>query len=134
MQTMQTNTPVHDLGAASPKRRKAAVLRFLTEIGAWAAIGTAVAQVSLPLAIAVVLAAIALPTVFSTPGDKPHVNVAVPGWATVAILAATMAAGVGCAWISWHVASAIVLSALAAASLVAELPRWRWLLVGKARP
>jgi len=123
-----TIIPVHDLGAASPRRRRAAILRFLTEIGAWTAIGWAVAQVSLLLAIAVVIAAIALPTVYATPGDKPHVNIAVPGWVTIAILAATMAAGVWSAWVAWPVWGAIALSALATASAVAELPRWRWLL------
>ena len=39
-------TPVHELGAASPTRRRAALLRFATEIGAWAAIGTAFAQIA----------------------------------------------------------------------------------------
>jgi len=123
-----TTTPVHDLGAASPKRRPAAALRFLTEIAAWAALGTAAAQVHLALGIGAVLVAIALPAVFATPGDKPSAAVPVPGWATVLILAATMAAGVVCAWIAWPAWAAIALSALTAASLAAELPRWRWLL------
>ncbi|MFG3338462.1 hypothetical protein [Glycomyces sp. NPDC048151] len=123
-------TPVHKLGAASPTRRRAALLRFATELGAWAAIGTAFAQLSLPLAIAVVLAAIAVPTVYATPGDKPHALIPVPGWATVAILAVTMVGGVAAAWIAWPWWAATALSALTAASLVAELPRWRWLLTG----
>lgn len=123
---------VHELGAASPTRRKAAVLRFLTELGAWAAIGTAVADISLPLAIAAVLAAIAIPTVYSTPGDRPHVTIAVPGWVTIAILAATMAGGLAAAWIDWPWWAAAALSVLAAASTIAELPRWRWLL--RVRP
>ena len=121
-------TPVHELGAASPTRRRAALLRFATEIGAWAAIGTAFAQISLPLAIAVVLAAIAVPTVYATPGDKPQALIPVPGWATIAILAATMAGGVAAAWIAWPWWGATALSALTIASLVAELPRWRWLV------
>lgn len=123
------NAPlVHDLGAASPKRRRAAVLRFLTEVGCWAAIGMALAQVSLALAIVVVLASVAVPTVFATPGDKPAAMVAVPGPVTILILAATMAAGVACAWTAWPLWAAIPLSALALASLWAELPRWRWLV------
>lgn len=124
---MKNAPPVHDLGAASPKRRRAAVLRFLTEVGCWAAIGAALAQVSLGLAIAVVLASVAVPAVFATPGDKPAVAVPVPGPVTIAILAATMAAGVACAWTAWPLWAAIPLSALASASLWAELPRWRWL-------
>jgi hypothetical protein len=127
-------TPVHELGAASPTRRKASLLRFATELGAWGAIGTAFAQISLPLAIAVVLAAIALPTVYATPGDKPQAHVPVPGWVTIAILAATMAGGVAAAWIAWPWWAAAALSALAIASLIAELPRWRWLLSTGARP
>ncbi|WP_335989388.1 DUF2568 domain-containing protein [Glycomyces sp. MUSA5-2] len=123
-----TQTPVHDLGAASPKRRTAAALRFLTEIAAWAALGTAAAQVNLALGIAAVVVAIAIPTVFATPGDKPSAIIPVPGPVTVLILAATMAAGVVCAWIAWPAWAAIALSALTAASLAAELPRWWWLL------
>jgi hypothetical protein len=119
---------VHELGAASPARRKAALLRFLTEVGAWAAIGMAIGQVSLPLAIAVVLASVAVPAVYATPGDKPQVMVPVPGWVTLAILAATMGGGVVAAWIAWPWWGAAALSALTIASLVAELPRWRWLL------
>jgi hypothetical protein len=121
-------TPVHELGAASPTRRRAALLRFATEIGAWAAIGMAFAQISIPLAIAVVLASVALPTVYATPGDKPQAMVPVPGWVTIAILAATMAGGVVAAWIAWPWWGATALSALSIASLIAELPRWRWLL------
>ncbi|HEX2145284.1 MAG TPA: hypothetical protein VHG10_12330 [Glycomyces sp.] len=126
-------TPVHELGAASPTRRKAALLRFPTEIGAWAAIGTAIAQTSLPLAIAVVLASVAIPAVYATPGDKPHVNIPVPGWVTLAILTATMAGGLAAAWIAWPWWGSLGLSALTIASVVAELPRWRWLLTAKAR-
>ena len=120
--------PVHELGAASPTRRKAAILRFLTEVGSWAAIGMAIAQVNLVLAIAVVLASVAIPAVFATPGDKPDVTIAVPGWVTVVVLAATMAGGIVAAWIAWPWWGAAGLSALTVASLVAELPRWRWLL------
>ncbi|MEU5154562.1 hypothetical protein [Glycomyces sp. NPDC021274] len=124
-------TPVHDLGAASPTRRRAALLRFATEVGDWAAIGIALAQISMPLAIAVVLASVAIPTVYATPGDKPQPLIPVPGWVTLAILAATMAGGVVAAWIAWPWWGALALSALTAASLVAELPRWRWLLTAK---
>ncbi|MCC3764764.1 hypothetical protein K3N28_17035 [Glycomyces sp. TRM65418] len=123
-----TPASVHDMGAASPTRRKAAALRFLTELGAWAAVGTAVAHVSLPLAVAVVLAAIAIPAVYATPGDKPHVFIPVPGRVTLAILAATMAGGIVAAWIAWPWWAATALSVLTSASVVAELPRWRRLL------
>jgi len=116
------------MGAASPTRRRAALLRFATEVGAWAAIGMAFAQISLPLAISVVLASVAVPAVYATPGDKPQTLIPVPGWVTIAILAATMAGGVSAAWIIWPWWGAAALSALTIASLVAELPRWRWLL------
>jgi len=127
-------TPVHELGAASPNRRKQALVRFLTEVGAWAAIGMAIAQISLPLAIAVVVASVAIPSVYATPGDKPHVNIPVPGWVTLVILAATMAGGIGAAWVAWPWWGAIALTALTLVSLAAELPRWRWLLTATARP
>jgi hypothetical protein len=52
---------------------------------------------------------------------------------TIAILAATMAGGVVAAWIAWPWWAAAPLSALTIASLIAEVPRWRWLLTAKAR-
>lgn len=125
-------TPVHELGAASPTRRRAALLRFAAELGAWAAIGTALAQISVPFAIAVVIACIAVPTVYATPGDKHQALIPVPGWVTIAILAATMAGGVAAAWMAWPWWGAAALSALTIASLIAELPRWRWLSTTKA--
>lgn len=125
---MTSPVPVHALGAASPSRRTAAVLRFLTELAAWAAIAAALARTSVILAIAAVLVLIALPAVFATPGDKPHVPVAVPGAVTLLILAGTMAGGLVAAWYAWPVPVAIGLTALTAASALAELPRWRWLL------
>ncbi|MDA1362369.1 hypothetical protein O1R50_22280 [Glycomyces luteolus] len=127
-------TPVHEMGAASPTRRRAALLRFATEAGAWAAIGMAFAQISLPLAISVVLASVAVPTVYATPGDKPQALIPVPGWVTIAILAATMVGGIVAAWIAWPLWGAAALSALTIASLVAELPRWRWLLTVRVSP
>ncbi|MFC3492841.1 hypothetical protein [Glycomyces rhizosphaerae] len=121
-------TPVHEMGAASPTRRRAALLRFATEVGAWAAIGTALAQISLPLAISVVLASVAVPAVYATPGDKHQTLIPVPGWVTITILAATMAGGATAAWIAWPWWGAAALSALTIAGAIAELPRWRWLL------
>ncbi|MFR9727151.1 hypothetical protein ACL02R_27890 [Streptomyces sp. MS19] len=76
---------------------------------------------------------VALPTVFATPGDKPHVLVAAPGPVTVALVVLHLAAAVGAAWAAWPPAVAVAVSALAAATAVLELPRWRW-LAGARRP
>lgn len=80
------------------------------------------------LAFAVVVVLIALPTVFNTPGDKPNVRVAVPGWVTIAILGLTLASAVVAAWFAWPWWAATLTSVLVAATVVSELPRWRWLL------
>lgn len=121
-------TSVHRLGAASPTRRPAAALRFITEIAAWVAVPWALWETSILLAVAAVVVLIALPTVFGTPGDKPRVSVAVPGWVTIAILALTLVAGVVAAWIAWAPWVAAVTTVLVVVTVGSEIPRWRWLL------
>ncbi|MFC1441956.1 hypothetical protein ABUW04_27250 [Streptacidiphilus sp. N1-10] len=80
------------------------------------------------LAALSVVVLIGLPTVFSTPGDKAKVIVAVPGWATVLLVLLQLAAAVVSSWVAWPVWAAVVVSLLAAAALVTERRRWRWLL------
>lgn len=101
------------------------------EITAWVAVPWALAGVSIPLAVLAVVVLIGLPTVFQTPGDKPRVMVAAPGYVTVALLALQLAAGVTAAWFAWWTPVAMVVSALAAATVVTELRRWRRLLTGR---
>lgn len=101
------------------------------EITAWVAVPWALVGVSIPLAVVAVIVLIGLPTVFQTPGDKPRVMVPAPGYVTVALLVLQLVAGVAAAWSAWWAPVALVVTALAAATVVTELRRWRWLLTGR---
>lgn len=111
-----------------PPDRAASVLRFLAELVAWVAAPWALAAYSWVLAVVAVLLLIGLPTVFSTPGDKAQVIVAVPGAVTVLLVLLQLAAAVVFAWLAWPASAAVPVSVLAASVLVTERPRWRWLL------
>ena len=113
-----------------PDDRRASVLRFATELVAWVATPWALWPHSWPLAVLAVLVLIGLPTVFSTPGDKAHVIVPVPGPVTILLVLLQLAAALVSAWWVWPVWAAVPVSLLAAATLVTERPRWRWLLAG----
>ncbi|MET9486966.1 hypothetical protein [Nocardia sp. NPDC006630] len=105
------------------------VLRFSTELIAWIAAPWAVAdRSSVVLALVVFVVLIGLPTVFGTVGDKKQVMVPAPGWVTIALVILLVAAAVWGAWLVWPVWAAILVSVLAAATVIAEIPRWRWLL------
>ena len=104
--------------------------RFLTELIAWVATPWALAEHSIPLAVASVIILIGLPTVFATPGDKPKVIVAVPGWVTILLVVLQLVAAVVSAWLAWWPVAAVAVSALAAVTVFLELPRWRRLLTG----
>jgi hypothetical protein len=112
----------------------ASFLRFTTELIAWVATPWALASHSPWLAVASVVVLIGLPTLFSTPGDKNSVLVPVPGYVTIALVIMQLVAAVVSAWVAWLPAIAIVVSVLAAATVVTELPRWRWLATAPARP
>ncbi|MGW0843795.1 hypothetical protein ACWD26_27360 [Streptomyces sp. NPDC002787] len=111
-----------------PDDRRASALRFATELVAWVATPWALAAYSWPLAVLAVLVLIGLPTVFSTPGDKAQVIVPVPGAVTILLVLLQLVAAVTSAWLVWPGWAAALVSALAAATLVTERPRWRWLL------
>ncbi|MCI3275777.1 hypothetical protein [Streptomyces cylindrosporus] len=113
-----------------PDDRRASALRFATELVAWVATPWALWSHSWPLAMLSVLVLIGLPTVFSTPGDKANVLVAVPGWATILLVLLQLVAAVVSAWIVMPAWAAVLVSLLVASTLVTEVPRWRWLLAG----
>lgn len=113
-----------------PDDRRASVLRFATELVAWIATPWALWPHSWMLAVLAVLVLIGLPTVFSTPGDKANVIVPVPGPVTILLVLLQLAAALVSAWWTWPVWAAVLVSLLAAATLVTERPRWRWLLAG----
>ncbi|MEU1202145.1 hypothetical protein ABZ446_38820 [Streptomyces sp. NPDC005813] len=103
------------------------MLRFATEIVAWVATPWALAGHSWLLAVLSVVVLIGLPTVFSTPGDKANVIVAVPGPVTILLVLLQLAAAVS-SWVAWPLWAAVLVSAMAAAALLTERPRWRWLI------
>ncbi|MDO3704485.1 hypothetical protein Q3W71_22750 [Micromonospora sp. C28SCA-DRY-2] len=112
----------------------ASALRFGTELIAWVATPWALAGYSVPLAVAAVALLVGLPTVFATPGDKPHVLVPVPGVVTIALVVLQLVAAAWSAWVAWPRGVAIAVTVLAVATVAAELPRWRWLLRAGRRP
>ncbi|MFF5210938.1 hypothetical protein [Streptosporangium sp. NPDC000396] len=118
-------------GGEAPDSRLASVLRFATELVAWVATPWALWSVSVPVALLSVVILIGLPTVFTTPGDKAHGMVPVPGPVTVALVLMQLAAAVISSWAAWYTAIALAVSVLAVACVVAEIPRWRWLAHAK---
>jgi hypothetical protein len=123
-----TDAIAGDAPSGRPDDRVASVLRFATEIVAWVATPWALADRSWLLAALSVVVLIGLPTLFSTPGDKNKVIIAVPGWGTVLLVLLQLAAAVVSSWLAWPVWAAVVVSLMAAATLVTERPRRRWLL------
>ncbi|MFF9195857.1 hypothetical protein ACF09L_11660 [Streptomyces sp. NPDC014779] len=116
---------------ARPDDRLASVFRFATELVAWVATPWALAGTSWLLAALSVVVLIGLPTVFATPGDKAQAMVPVPGAVTILLVLLQLAAAVVSAWPAW---AAVVVSVLAATTLVTERPRWRWLLTSARHP
>ncbi|MET7289944.1 hypothetical protein [Streptomyces sp. NPDC005573] len=111
-----------------PDDRIPSALRFTTELVAWVAAPWALASWSWPLALLSVVVLIGLPTVFSTPGDKARVIVPVPGAVTILIVLLQLVAAVTAAWAAWPPYVAALVAVLAAATVVTERRRWRWLL------
>ncbi|MFI8910427.1 hypothetical protein ACIGW4_02200 [Streptomyces sp. NPDC053513] len=117
----ETDSGRPDDGAAS-------ALRFATELVAWVATPWALAGHSWLLAALSVVVLIGLPTLFSTPGDKAQVIVAVPGRVTILLVLLQLAAAVISSWLAWPAWAAVPVTALAAATVVTERRRWTWLL------
>ncbi|MHC5902975.1 hypothetical protein ACVNF4_03530 [Streptomyces sp. S6] len=117
-----------DTTSGRPDDRAASTLRFATELVAWVATPWALAGHSWLLAAASVVALIGLPTLFSTPGDKAGVIIAVPGWATILLVLLQLAAAVISSWLAWPAWAALPATLLAAGTLVTERHRWRWLV------
>jgi hypothetical protein len=108
-------------------------LRFLAELIAWIAGTWAAAEVSVWLAIPVLLVLVGLPAVFSTPGDKRQVVVPTPGPARALLELALFVVAVVCAWLLWSTWMAVFSTLIVAAAIVTGIPRLRWLLRGAPR-
>jgi hypothetical protein len=116
-----------------PDDRVPSALRFSTELVAWIGVPWALSGHSWPLAVLSLVVLIGLPSVFTTPGDKAHVLVAVPGWVTILLVLLQIAGALVAAWWIMPLWAAVPVSVLAVATLVAERPRWTWLLTLPAR-
>lgn len=123
-----TNTARAENTSERPDDRAASALRFTTELIAWVATPWALAGHSWLLAALSVVALIGLPTLFSTPGDKVNVIIAVPGWTTILLVLLQLAAAVVSSWLAWPAWVAFSVTLLAATTLVTERRRWRWLI------
>ncbi|MGW7379094.1 hypothetical protein [Streptomyces sp. NPDC054794] len=117
--------------SARPDDRTASVLRFAVELVAWVATPWALAGHSWLLAVLSVVVLIGLPTCFSTPGDKVHVIIAVPGWVTILLVLLQLVAAVASSWLAWPVWAAGLVTLMAVVTLVTERRRWRWLTSGE---
>lgn len=115
-------------GTGKPADGVPSILRFSSELAAWIAAPWWLADRSWLLSVLSLVVLVGLPAVFATPGDKQQVVVPVPGWVTIAWVVMELAAAVVFAWALWPVWAAAGVSLLAAATLVTERPRWRWLL------
>ncbi|WP_261718080.1 hypothetical protein [Streptomyces sp. FZ201] len=115
-----------------PDDRTASALRFAVELVAWVATPWALAGCSWLLAVVSVVLLIGLPTCFSTPGDKAHVIVAVPGWATILLVLLQIVAAVVSSWAVWPAWAAGLVTLTAVVTLFTERRRWRWLLTSAA--
>lgn len=102
-------------------------VRFLLELVAWTAAPWALAPRSIPLAVASVVVLIGLPTVFATRGDKKSVIVAVPGAVTIGLVVLHIAVAAVASYVAWPLWAATAVWVLCAATVITELPRWRWL-------
>jgi hypothetical protein len=107
----------------------ASATRFLSELTAWVAAPWAASQVSVILAVVVLVVLVVLPSAFNVPGDKHKVGGrAVSGPVRIGIellLFAAAVAGAALAWPGWAAAAVAVVVVVAVA---ANLPRWRWLV------
>jgi hypothetical protein len=119
------STGPHDSAASSATRVAAELATWIA--GPWAAAELAGGPWAiLPAALVLV----GVPAVFSTVGDKKTVLVPTPGPVRLAIELVLAAIGVVSAWLVWPVWAALLVSAIAAAMLVTNAPRFRWLAQG----
>ena len=105
-------------------------LRFAAELTAMVATAWALWPVSIPLAIAAAVVLIALPAVFSTPGDRPGGGgpIAVPGVVTILFVVIDLAAATVAAWVVWPWWLALAVTILCLVVIGTEQTRWKALI------
>jgi hypothetical protein len=107
-------------------------LRFIMELVAWTAGPWAAADLAdnAFVAIPALVVLVAVPGIFSTPGDKHSVVVPTPGPVRVVLeLLLFAVAGAG-AWLVWPDWAAILVALIAVGALITGRRRTRWLLAG----
>ena len=106
--------------------------RFLIELAAWVAGPWAAASLagSRWVAVPVALVLVAVPAVFSTPGDKNQIVVPTPGPTRVLIEVVLLVAAIGAAALVWPWWAALIVALVGIAMLVTGRNRLRWLLAG----
>ncbi len=109
-----------------------ASLRFSIEVLAWVAGPWATAGVSPWLIAPTAVVLIGLVGIFSTPGDKTKIVVATPGPVRLAIELVLHVVVAIAPWLIWPQWAAIACVLVVIGSLVAGIPRTRWMLHAKA--
>ena len=107
-------------------------LRFAVELVTWSAGPWAAAEIAGHwwAALPALFILLALPSVFSTPGDKNQIIVATPGPVRLMIELGLSAVAVAGAWVAWPEWAAIAATVLVVAALATGRRRARWLLDG----
>ncbi len=105
-------------------------LRFGSELIAWIAGPWATGTYSAWLFAPALLVLVALPSVFSTPGDKNVIVVATPGPVRVLIEFGLYAVALAAPWLVWPQPVAIATSLIVVASVATGVPRIAWLFKG----
>ena len=124
--------PAADRGISPYDTPLSSGMRFLVELIAWTAGPWAVAQLvghwwpAIPAAAVL----IAVPAIFSTPGDKRQVIVATPGPVRLLMEIDLMAVAVAGAFIAWPIEAAVAVAVIVVAAAAAGVPRARWLAAG----
>ncbi|MEW2519029.1 hypothetical protein [Actinacidiphila alni] len=105
-------------------------LRFLAELIAWVATPWALWPHSPALAIGAVLLLVGLPTLFSTPGDRPGGDspFPVPGAITILLLLLQLTAATASSWTLLPTWPAAAITALCLTIPITDHPRWHRLL------
>lgn len=104
--------------------------RFLTELIAWVAGPWAASLISGWLVVPALALLVGLPSVFSTRNDKRQVVVVTPGPIRVVIELWLYIVALVAPWFVWPPAISGVATGIVFASLVAGVPRAKWLLRG----
>jgi hypothetical protein len=107
-------------------------LRFIMELVAWTAGPWAAAELAdnALVAIPALVVLVAIPGIFSTPGDKHSVVVPTPGPVRVVLEILLFAVAVAGAWVVWPEWAASLVTLVAVGALITGHRRTRWLLSG----